>query len=539
MVQKQNNLKIMLAQINVLLGDIEGNTQKIITIAQQALQQHCDMVVFPELALTGYPPEDLLLRDELHQRVEQAITKLCKNNSDVMMIVGHPHAADGEIYNAASVISQGKIIAQYFKQHLPNYSVFDEKRYFQAGDKPCVIDCKGQRIGITICEDLWQPGPLSQAVAAGAESIVCLNASPFHINKLDERIAVLRARQVDERHVPILYLNCVGGQDELVFDGHSFVLDGQGKLCQLAPAYEESLEVVELPLSKKTIAKPLSEAASLYQALVLGTRDYIVKNNFTNALVGLSGGIDSALSLAIAADAIGAEHIQAVYMPSRYSAAISGQAARQMANSLGINYTEIPIEDVFNSFLSSLKNEFAGLAADVTEENIQSRCRGTLLMALSNKTGRLLLTTGNKSEMAVGYATLYGDMAGGFAILKDVLKTKVYELARYRNQLEAVIPQIVLDRPPSAELAEAQTDQDSLPAYDILDPIIMRYVEDDESIDAIVQAGFDRKIVERVVQMIHRNEFKRRQAAPGVRITARAFGRDWRYPITQGFSKQP
>lgn len=537
-------LRIVMAQLNMLVGDIEGNAEKVIAAAERARDEfEADVVVFPELTLTGYPPEDLLLRSGLYTRVLAALQRVNQRVSDIDVVLGYPHAAAGGIYNAASLLRANRQVATYHKQHLPNYSVFDEKRYFAAGSEPCVVDIKGVPVGLTICEDIWQPGSVTQACAAGARLIININASPFHLYKGREREQAVRER-VDEGGVPVLYVNLVGGQDELVFDGGSFVMDSDGNITQQAPAFEEGLYLAEFHLDGDQVipqagvcAVELSEEASVYNALVLGVRDYIEKNGFPGVVIGLSGGIDSALTLAIAVDAIGAERVEAVMMPSRYTADISLEDAREEAELLGVDYRVIPIEPAFNVFLESLKDEFAGRVADTTEENIQARCRGIMLMAISNKKGKMVLTTGNKSEMAVGYATLYGDMVGGFGALKDVPKTLVFRLASYRNTLSRVIPERVISRPPSAELAADQKDSDSLPPYDVLDPILQMYVEEDLCAEDIVAAGYDGETVRRVIRMVDANEYKRRQAPPGVRITRRAFGRDRRYPITSGYGK--
>lgn len=538
-------LIIVMAQCDFLLGDIEGNAAKIIATAKQAREQLAgDIVVFPELALTGYPPEDLLLRQELHQRVEQALQAIAQQNTDIHLLLGHPLAKNGKIYNAASVFYKGNTVAQYFKQHLPNYSVFDEKRYFTAGNSACLLTVKNCTMAITICEDLWQSGPMQQAVSAGAQLMLSINASPFHWQKHDERIKILQQRQCSEGAIPIIYVNCVGGQDELVFDGGSVVLDETGCVTHKLESFAETLQAVvinvneTLSISPGKIHAAMSDEQTIYQALVLGTRDYVQKNNFHGALIGLSGGIDSALTLAIAVDALGSENVHAVSMPSRFTATMSNEDAALQAKNLNVKYSVIPIETCHQAFLDSLQNEFSGLASDTTEENIQARCRGVLLMALSNKTGKIVLTTGNKSEMAVGYATLYGDMAGGFAVLKDVPKTLVYRLAKYRNSISPCIPERVIERAPSAELADDQKDQDSLPPYDILDEVLQRYVEHDQSIEDMIADGLDEKAVRKVVSLIDRNEYKRRQAAPGIKISNRAFGRDWRYPITSGFGRK-
>lgn len=537
-------LRLVLAQINPLVGDVDGNAARIIAAAERARDEfRADAVLFPELCLTGYPPEDLLLRPGLHVRVLRALEEVKRRVTGITLILGLPQQAAGGLFNAAVVLRDGQLLGRYHKQHLPNYSVFDEKRYFAAGGEPCVVAINGVTVGITICEDVWHPGPVAQAVAAGARLILNLNASPFHIDKGYEREEVVRAR-IEETGVPLAYVNQVGGQDELVFDGASFVMDARGEVVLRAPAWQEGLWLATFEVGEEVVrvlpavvAPVQSLEASVYGALVCGVRDYIEKNGFRGVVLGLSGGIDSALTLAVAVDAIGAARVEAVMMPSRYTAAISLEDAAAEARILGVDYRVISIEPLFNAFLTSLREEFAGTAPDTTEENLQARCRGVLLMAISNKKRKIVLTTGNKSEMAVGYATLYGDMAGGFDVLKDVPKTLVFRLAQYRNSISPVIPQRVIDRPPSAELAPAQKDTDSLPPYEILDAILERYVERDQCLEEIVAAGYDESTVRRVIRLVDRNEYKRRQAAPGVRITRRAFGRDRRYPITSGFGK--
>jgi len=535
-------LKISLAQINLLVGDIAGNTQRVIDAAMQARdEQHAHAILFPELALTGYPPEDLLLRQELIDRVERALQQLCSAVTGIDIILGYPIRRDGVLYNAAGIIRDGRLVAEYHKALLPNYSVFDEKRYFEPGGEPCVVDINGVPVGITICEDIWYKMPAARAAEQGARVLLNLNASPFHQGKAPEREQLLQKRAV-EANLAIVYLNLIGGQDELVFDGGSFVVDQSGKLTQRLAYFEESLGLVEFdtsndlpaPVRAEISARP-GEEEGTYNALVLGVRDYVLKNGFKGAVLGLSGGIDSALTLAIAVDALGAEQVEVVLMPSRYTADMSNQDAQEEAETLGVAFSTIPIEPAFNAFLDMLKDAFAGTKVDATEENIQARCRGIILMGISNKKGKILLTTGNKSEMSVGYATLYGDMAGGFAPIKDVPKTVVYRLAEYRNRDGEVIPRRVITRPPSAELAPDQKDSDSLPSYDVLDDILRRYVESDQGIDEIVAAGFDRAVAQRVARLVDRNEYKRRQAPPGVKITQRAFGRDRRYPLTSGF----
>ncbi|HLQ25782.1 MAG TPA: NAD+ synthase [Acidiferrobacterales bacterium] len=546
------HLRLAMGQLNCLVGDIAGNVSQMIHAAKHARDKlRAHVIVFPELSLTGYPPEDLLLRPGLENEVAHGLQTLQAEIRDIDLIVGHPARVDDALYNAASWLRDGAIIATYHKQLLPNYSVFDEKRYFVPGKNPCVVTIQGVPVGVTICEDIWAPGPVQQAVQAGAGLIVNLNASPYHFNKSQEREHVVSQR-VGETRVPIVYVNLVGGQDELVFDGESFVIDAQGRLTQRAPAFVTGVFLVEVekqppfaPVTAK--CRPmLSEEESVYRALVLGVRDYVDKNGFPGVVLGLSGGIDSALTLAIAVDALGPARVQAVMMPSRYTSPISLEDAAAQAQTLGVKYSLISIEPMFEAFLAALKEEFRRAKPDSTEENIQARIRGVLLMAISNKTGKMVLTTGNKSEMAVGYATLYGDMAGGFAVIKDVLKTLVYRLVEYRNRAAptpirytgSVIPQRIIARPPSAELAPDQRDTDSLPPYPVLDAILEKYIEHDHSVEDLVKAGFDPGTVQRVVAMIQRNEYKRRQAPPGVRITRRAFGRDWRYPITVGRGKK-
>ncbi len=538
-------LRIALAQLNLLVGDIAGNTKRIlaaVTAARDDLKAH--LVVFPELAMTGYPPEDLLFRPGLHQQVQKALEALRRAAAGIDLIIGCPERVGDRLYNTACVLRRGEIIARYRKHHLPNYGVFDEKRYFASGRESCVVTFRDTPVGLTICEDIWDAGPVERAVAAGAKLVININASPYHRRKHQERFAVV-ARHARASRVPILYLNLVGGQDELVFDGESFVVDAQGMITQRAPAFEEALIPVDIaqmpsphPLPGPVACEP-SDEESVYSALVLGVRDYVEKNGFPGIVIGLSGGIDSALTLCISVDAIGPERVHAVLMPSRFTAAASLEDARALADAVSVRASVISIEPMFQAFLAALADEFRGTRPDTTEENIQARIRGLLLMAISNKTGRMVVTTGNKSEMAVGYATLYGDMAGGFAAIKDVPKTLVYRLATYRNAVAPVIPRRIFERPPSAELALDQRDTDSLPPYSVLDPILERYVERDQTPEDIIAAGFDPEIVHRVVMMVDRNEYKRRQAPPGVRITPRAFGRDRRYPITSGYGKEP
>jgi NAD+ synthase (glutamine-hydrolysing) len=521
------------------VGDVEGNAEKIIQLAQ-ASQRAADIIVFPELALTGYPPEDLLLRKHFIQRVEQAVALILSQVTGVHLVVGYPLRRSDKLYNVAGVFYNGEVVAEYAKHLLPNYSVFDEKRYFSPGREAVTFELKGVRIGLSICEDVWEPEPTAMSRAAGAQLLLNINASPFHIGKAPEREQLVQQRARENR-LPIVYANLIGGQDELVFDGGSFVVDAAGDLQQRLPFFREAEEIVQfnteqnLPVpSPQEIVPQMGEEERVYNALVLGVRDYVLKNGFNGAVLGLSGGVDSALTLAIAADALGPEQVEVVMMPSRYTADMSNEDAVAEAEALGVAYQSIPIEPAFQAFLSMLSDTFAGKPVDVTEENIQARCRGIVLMAISNKQGRILLTSGNKGEMSVGYATLYGDMAGGFAPIKDVPKMLVYRLCEYRNSLSPVIPQRVLDRPPSAELAPDQQDSDSLPDYAMLDAVLESYVEEDQGIDEIVAKGYDRETVERVIRMVDRNEYKRRQAPPGVKITRRAYGRDRRYPLTWG-----
>ncbi|RMF18730.1 MAG: NAD+ synthase [Gammaproteobacteria bacterium] len=534
----------VLAQLDFLVGDIPGNAEKILQAADRACQQlGAELIIFPELALTGYPPEDLLLRPSLRVRVDQALAMLAEKLPAIDVILGYPERQDdGAVYNVSALISGGRVQQVYRKKQLPNYQVFDEKRYFTPGHETVVADYKGLHLGLTVCEDIWNPEPARSAALAGADVIININASPYHIGKQQERMDVLRAR-AKENQVPIVYVNMVGGQDELVFDGGSCVVDASGQTTALASRFGEELVLLNvrgggdapLTLNGDIQAMP-DEDEVIYQALVTGVRDYVNKNRFPSVVLGLSGGIDSALTLAVAVDALGPERVRAVMMPFRYTSKMSLEDAEQEARTLGVQYDVVPIEPMYEAFLQSLSPLFDGLPPDTTEENLQARIRGVLLMSLSNKTGALVLTTGNKSEMAVGYSTLYGDMAGGFDVLKDVYKTRVYQLARYRNRDGEVIPERVITRPPSAELRPDQKDQDSLPDYDVLDAILQRYIEGDESAAAIIADGFEPETVHRVLRLVDINEYKRRQAPIGVRITARGFGRDRRYPITSGWA---
>ena len=535
------SVRVAMVQDNFLVGDIRGNARKIIELTQTAAGQGADLVVFPELALTGYPPEDLLYRPGFIAQVEEALESIKRTVSATNIVLGLPAKHQGKLYNMAVWLSDGQCVAEYHKQSLPNYSVFDEVRYFSHGDESRVVALDGFCFGVLICEDAWEPGPVADAKAAGADAIIVINASPFHGGKYAERVQMLEQR-CRENGLPMFYVNMVGGQDELVFDGESLVVDGTGHVIRRSAAFEPAIELIDLtdegPVAvTQGATQALQQDEAIYKALVLGVRDFVTKNGFSGVIVGLSGGVDSALTLALAVDALGTDNVQAVMMPSRYTAGMSREDAEAEARALGVRYDVISIEHAFEAFLDSLSNVFRGTEPDTTEENIQARCRGLILMAISNKTGRMLLTTGNKSEMAVGYATLYGDMCGGFAPIKDVYKTLVYHLCHYRNSLGQVIPERVLTRAPSAELREDQLDQDSLPAYEVLDRILELSVEQDMQIDEVVQAGFDRETVDHVLGLVQRNEYKRRQSAPGVRITRRAFGRDRRYPITSGYRR--
>jgi len=539
--QGPGKLRVVMAQLDFLVGDIPGNTQKVIEATRRADQEHqADLVVFPELCLTGYPPEDLLLRPSMDVRVADALETLRGEHLGPAIIVGAPIREGALLYNAAVAIEQGNITGRYFKRFPPNYQVFDEKRYFANGVDTLVMDIKGVPVGITICEDIWSEGPVEDAAAAGARLVVNLNASPYDIDKQVRRKALVE-RKAFENRVSIVYVNLIGGQDELVFDGGSVVYDHSGVLAAEAPQFSEGLYPVDFvcehhcqPIPQPAVAEPSLEE-NVYKALVLGVRDYVNKNGFKSVVLGLSGGIDSAVTLAVAADALGADRVRAVMMPFRYTSGMSIEDAEAEAVALGVQYDVFSIEPMYDAFMKTLAAPFEGTQPDTTEENLQARLRGVLLMSLSNKFGSLVLTTGNKSEMAVGYSTLYGDMAGGFDVLKDVPKTLVFRLAWYRNSVSQVIPERVITRPPSAELAPDQKDEDSLPGYDVLDQILNLYVERDLSADAIVAQGFDRADVDRVVRLVDINEYKRRQAPIGVRITERGFGKDRRYPITNGW----
>jgi len=552
-------MRIAIAQLNATVGDLAGNVARIVDFAARARAGGADVMITPELAVCGYPPEDLLLREDFMRDCADAVARIAREVHGITLVVGHPRLERSQRHNSASVLRDGKVLCVYDKRELPTYTVFDEARYFEPASESCVFTMHGVELGVNICEDVWgaahgapqedahlginicadswQAEAPRAAREAGARVLLVLNASPYHLHKQDMRHQVMRER-ASETGLAIVYANLVGGQDELVFDGSSFVMDADGAVTHQLPAFEEALGFVDLAAGapvRGESAPRLPPEVEVYRALVLGVRDYVEKNGFPGALLGLSGGIDSALTLAVAVDALGAERVRAIMMPSKYTASMSREDARAEARALGVRYTEIPIGAVFTAYRTALAEEFKGLAEDTTEENLQSRIRGTLLMALSNKTGAIVLSTGNKSEMATGYATLYGDMAGGFSVLKDVDKMLVYALARYRNGISPVIPQRVIDRPPSAELKAGQTDQDSLPPYPTLDAILEAYVEEDLSPADILARGHPRHDVERVVALVRLSEYKRRQAPVGVRITGRAFGKDWRFPITNRF----
>ncbi|MCO7225307.1 NAD+ synthase [Pleionea sp. CnH1-48] len=536
-------MRIVLAQINPIVGDISGNASLIIEAIRRAKDElQPDVIVFPELAVCGYPPEDLLLRQDLFDCVASAIHQITVETKGVAIVLGHPDKHQNEVYNAASFIADGAILHTYHKQMLPNYSVFDEKRYFACGDRSCVFEYQGKKLGLVVCEDLWFEEPVAKAKAEGAEIILSPNASPYHHAHREDRLLQVTQRAKDN-NLPVIYVNQVGGQDELVFDGRSLVIDASGDVVYEVEAFDTALACVEWndngwKVVSNEASLPQNSEEEMYRALVLGVKDYVTKNGFKGAVIGLSGGIDSALTLAVAVDALGAENVEAVMMPFRYTADMSIEDAQKEAELLGVDFDVVSIEPMYEAFMQGLASRFEGTLVDTTEQNLQARCRGTLLMAISNKSGRIVLTTGNKSEVAVGYSTLYGDMAGGFDVLKDVPKIWVYRLSRYRNTLSEVIPERVITRAPSAELAPDQKDEDSLPPYEILDAILEAYVVEDKSVADIVALGFEEDTIRHVMKMVDRNEYKRRQSAPGVRISRRAFGRDRRYPITSGFFRQ-
>ncbi len=543
-------IKIALLQQDFPVGDMAGNAARAQQFIAQAAAGGADLALFPEMAISGYPPEDLLLRPGFMQHCRAVMDTLIDSVAGIDVVIGHPWQNGRQRFNAVSWIRDGQVIGRYCKQLLPNYAVFDEHRYFTAGTAPLVVDLRGCKIAVLICEDAWEPGPASMAKAAGAELLLVTNASPFSANKLADRLDMLNSRLAD-CGLPVVYCNLVGGQDELVFDGRSMLMSGAGEFSINAdPCHEELITACFWPDSGRLyfeghaddqfasgteILAAEDATACIYTILVRGLRDYVVKNGFSDVVIGLSGGIDSALTLALAVDALGAAQVHAVMMPSRHTSDLSLELARQQAELLHTTYREISIEPAFEALQEALEPSFTGCGVDATEENLQARVRGNLLMALSNKFGWIVLATGNKSELAVGYSTIYGDMCGGFSPIRDCFKTRVYDLSHYRNTVSPAIPQAVIERPPSAELAPGQLDQDSLPEYALLDQILYHYIEQDWSIGDIVAAGFEEPVVRRVAAMVIRNEYKRRQGAPGVRITSRAFGRDRRYPITSGW----
>lgn len=531
-------IKLALAQLDFTVGDIVSNMEMIIQAINDAKKKHADLIIFPELALTGYPLEDLLHRSFLYKQAENAMTKILTHTQGIDVLLGYPEQDEKGCFNSAAWMKDGKIITKYHKQKLPNYGVFDEERYFKEGTQHAIVSLKGVKFAIFICEDIWYPEPIALAKQAGADCVLCLNASPFSIFKSDIRSNLLRQR-IKETGLPIIYVNLVGGQDELVFDGNSWVLNHEGKIIAAAAGFKEELLFVEMDESKQFIPQKLPQTptklSDIYSALTLGIKDYVIKNHFPGVIIGLSGGIDSALTLTLAVDALGADKVTAVYMPSQYSSNISTLESKKQAEMLNVQFYVLPIHEIYENFLTQLQTIFVSHVKDTTEENLQARIRGTILMALSNKTGSMVLSTGNKSEMAVGYSTLYGDMVGGFNALKDIFKCLVYDLANYRNSISPAIPQQVIDRPPSAELAPNQYDQDTLPPYDILDGILELFIEQDKDLNEIIALGYDEVTTKKVLQMVLRNEYKRRQSPPGVRITEKAFGRDRRYPITSGY----
>jgi NAD+ synthase (glutamine-hydrolysing) len=542
---KKSTLRIAIAQINSIVGDLEGNSRKIIQFARMADEAEADIVCFPELALTGYPPEDLLLKNKFVVDNLKSLKQLSKAINNITVITGFVDKLGPCLYNAAAIISGEKVRGVYHKMLLPNYGVFDEKRYFSVGKKPLVWRLGSLTFGVNICEDIWfDHGPAKLQAAKGAKLILNINASPYHMGKIKERERVLR-KQAKSNRLIIAYTNLVGGQDELVFDGQSMVIDSSGKVLARAESFKEDLLILDLPLPGPEVkprptfpriqVKKLGEAEEVYRALTLGLRDYVSKNGFQKVLIGLSGGIDSALVAALAADALGADNVRCVFMPSRFSSLDSKEDAGALAKNLGITLLDIPIEEMFKSYLSALDPHFAGKEKNIAEENLQARIRGNILMALSNKFGWIVLTTGNKSEMSTGYATLYGDMAGGFAVIKDVPKGLVYKLCHYRNSLNKVIPERIFTKAPTAELKENQKDSDTLGSYDVLDKILKAYVEEDKDASKIASAGFPKELVTRVLNMVDKSEYKRRQSPPGIKITPKSFGRDRRMPITNRY----
>jgi NAD+ synthase (glutamine-hydrolysing) len=544
---ESRQLRCVLAQLNLVVGDVDGNTTRIVDAAVAARDlYHAEVVLVPELAVSGYPPEDLLFHSGMRLQVGRSLDRLKQEVRGITLIAGYPEYVGTKIFNSAAVIRDGAVIANHRKACLPNYRVFDEKRYFTPGTEATIVELNGVKAGVLVCEDVWDAEPALQARKAGAQVMLVINASPYEVDKQLQREQEVGRARVGEAGIPLVFVNLIGGQDELVFDGNSFVMDAQGEVTMRAPAFTEGLFVIDLTMDPAGIVTPVpgeivllqGHEESVYGALVQGTRDYVDKHRFPGVVLGLSGGVDSALTLCIAVDALGADRVHTVAMPSRFTSQMSKDDAALQAKWLKVTHSEISIEGMFEATLAALKDEFAGRAPDTAEENIQARCRGVLLMGISNKTGKMLLTTGNKSEMSVGYATLYGDMNGGFAPIKDCSKLLVYRLCAWRNARSRVIPARVIERPPSAELRHEQKDTDSLPPYEILDPILEAFIEEDLSVDQIAARGFDRKTVGRILDLVKRNEYKRRQAPPGVRVSGRAFGRDWRYPITSGYKSR-
>ena len=538
-----SSIHIIIGQLNFTVGDIENNTKKIIGAIKEGDEKYgADIIIFPELSISSYPPEDLLLRPAFNNSINIALEKIKIETKNIQVILGYPLKKDEKLYNACSLIHNKEIKQTYYKQCLPNYGVFDEKRYFLPGSDACLFEVNGVTAALSICEDIWASKPITDAAAANAKILFNINASPYDKNKNSEREKIISKRAL-ESNMHIVYVNLVGGQDELVFDGNSMVFDKNGEVVFRAAEFKEGLYEAYINTEQKKIKSKLKKESdlnlikeeSIYNGLVLGVKDYVRKNNFQGVIIGLSGGIDSALTLCIAVDALGPENVEALIMPSRYTAKMSIDDACSLAKKLKVSYEIISIEPPFTAFLQALKPIFKKSPIDTTEENIQARCRGILLMAISNKYNKLVLTTGNKSEMSVGYATLYGDMAGGYSPLKDVWKTLVYQLAKWRNQNKIIIPENIINRPPTAELRDNQFDQDTLPDYEILDPILEQYIELNKPPEEIIKDGFDEEIVYKIINLVDKNEYKRRQAAPGVKITKKAFGKDRRYPISSGY----
>ena len=539
---KNSSIRMVLGQLNLAVGNIPGNTKKIIAAIEKASNDKADIIIFPELSICSYPPEDLLLRPAFNKSIESALKKITMAAKDIHVILGYPLKKEEKLYNACSLIHDKKIKHTYSKRYLPNYGVFDEKRYFTPGDKPCLFEIKNSIAALSICEDIWVSKPTEDAASANAKILFNINASPYEKNKTTDREQII-SKRASQSNIHIVYVNLVGGQDELIFDGSSQIYDNNGKIIFQASSFKEELFLAELDINNKknkinTNRSEFFVEQNIYNALILGVKDYVMKNKFQGVVIGLSGGIDSALTLCIAADALGPENVKALIMPSRYTSKMSIDDASMLAKKLNVSYEIISIEPPFTSFLDVLKPIFGNLPIDATEENIQARCRGLLLMAISNKYNKLVLTTGNKSEMSVGYATLYGDMAGGFSPLKDVWKTLVYKLSKWRNTQGNVIPESIINRPPTAELRDNQLDQDFLPDYEILDLILEKYIELDQHPEKIISDGYNPETVYKVTKLVDKNEYKRRQSAPGIRITNRAFGKDRRYPISSGYTEE-